>query len=82
MYRCDESLEGADETTRIRRQVVDVAPPPPPKVTEYQLVCCKSQLRGDYNPTTTHDRHHASTRNGRTRPAVTGTHGHQRKVCD
>jgi hypothetical protein len=41
--------------------------------------CCKSQLRGDCNPTTTHDRHHASTRNGRTRPAVTGTHGHQRK---
>jgi hypothetical protein len=38
VYRCDESLEGADETTRIRRQVVDVAPPPPPKVTEYQLV--------------------------------------------
>jgi len=36
--RCDESLEGAEETTRVRRQVVDVAPPPPPKVTEYQLV--------------------------------------------
>src|SRR4030081_1322258 len=36
--RCDRSLQGAAETTRVRRQVVDVAPPPPPKVTEYQLV--------------------------------------------
>jgi transposase len=36
--RCDTSLQDAEETTRVRRQVVDVAPPPPPKVTEYQLV--------------------------------------------
>ncbi len=36
--RCDKSLAGAQETMRVRRQVVDVTPPPPPKVTEYQLV--------------------------------------------
>ena len=36
--RCDKSLQGADEARRVRRQVVDVAPPPPPKVVEYQLV--------------------------------------------
>jgi transposase len=36
--RCEKSLEGAAETARVRRQVVDVQPPPPPKVTEYQLV--------------------------------------------
>jgi transposase len=36
--RCAESLEGAAETARVRRQVVDVQPPPPPKVTEYHLV--------------------------------------------
>jgi transposase len=36
--RCDTSLHGAAKTTRVRRQVVDVLPPPPPKVTEYQLV--------------------------------------------
>ena len=36
--RCDKSLAGGNETTRVRRQVVDVAPPPPPKITEYQLV--------------------------------------------
>ena len=36
--RCARSLDGAAETARVRRQVVDVEPPPPPKVTEYQLV--------------------------------------------
>ncbi len=36
--RCERSLDGAVETARVRRQVVDVQPPPPPKVTEYQLV--------------------------------------------
>jgi transposase len=36
--RCDKSLRGAVETARVRRQVVDVLPPPPPKITEYQLV--------------------------------------------
>jgi transposase len=36
--RCAVSLKGAAETARVRRQVVDVQPPPPPKVTEYQLV--------------------------------------------
>ncbi|MFN2497320.1 MAG: IS3 family transposase [Pseudonocardiaceae bacterium] len=36
--RCAQSLDDAAETARVRRQVVDVDPPPPPKVTEYQLV--------------------------------------------
>jgi transposase len=40
--RCDTSLDAAQECGRQRRQIVDVAPVPPPKVTEYQrifLVC-------------------------------------------
>ena len=42
---CDASLAGAAESGRQRRQVVDVRPVPPPKVTEYQRVskvcsCC------------------------------------------
>lgn len=36
--RCEKSLDDALETARVRRQVVDVEAPPPPKVTEYQLV--------------------------------------------
>ena len=36
--RCEKSSDDAVETARVRRQVVDVQPPPPPKVTEYQLV--------------------------------------------
>lgn len=36
--RCEKSLDDAAETARVRRQVVDVQAPPPPKVTEYQLV--------------------------------------------
>ncbi|HEU0086755.1 MAG TPA: transposase [Pseudonocardiaceae bacterium] len=36
--RCARSLDDAVETARVRRQVVDVDPPPPPRVTEYQLV--------------------------------------------
>jgi len=40
--RCERSLADAEETSRVRRQVVDVSPPPPPTVTEYQIVsrCC------------------------------------------
>lgn len=41
---CSESLHGATEVDRTRRQVVDVPGPPPPKVTEYQLV--SRQCRG------------------------------------
>src|SRR6266498_509380 len=42
---CDASLEGVEECGRQRRQVVDIRPVPPPKVTEYQRVskvcrCC------------------------------------------
>jgi transposase len=36
--RCEKPLDDAAETARVRRQVADVEPPPPPKVTEYQLV--------------------------------------------
>jgi transposase len=43
--RCDTSLDGAEECGRQRRQVVDIRPVPPPKVTEYQRIskvcrCC------------------------------------------
>ena len=43
--RCDTSLADAEESGRQRRQVVDLRPAPPPKVTEYQRVskvcpCC------------------------------------------
>jgi len=43
--RCDASLEGAQECRRQRRQIIDVRPAPPPKVTEYQRIskvcrCC------------------------------------------
>lgn len=42
---CDTSLNGAEECGRQRRQVVDIRPVPPPKITEYQRVskvcpCC------------------------------------------
>src|SRR5262249_17649334 len=36
--RCERSLAGAQETVRVRRQVVDASPPPPPVVTEYQVI--------------------------------------------
>jgi transposase len=36
--KCEKSLHGGEETSRVRRQVVDVSPPPPPTVTEYQVV--------------------------------------------
>jgi transposase len=43
--RCEASLDGAQEHDRQRRQVVDIQPAPPPKVTEYQRIskvcpCC------------------------------------------
>jgi transposase len=43
--RCDAWLVGAQEQDRQRRQVVDISPPSPPQVTEYQRVskvcpCC------------------------------------------
>jgi transposase len=43
--RCDCSLDGAEECGRQRRQIVDIQPVPPPKVTEYQRIskvcpCC------------------------------------------
>jgi transposase len=43
--RCDTSLDGAEESGRQRRQVIDIQPAPPPKVTEYQRIstvcpCC------------------------------------------
>jgi transposase len=52
--RCAESLEGAAETARVPRQVVDVEPPPPPTITEYQLVSRRCGGCGHVNgPTAT-----------------------------
>lgn len=53
--RCAESLDGAVETARVRRQVVDVEPPPPPKVTEYQLVSRRCGGCGQVNDPTATD---------------------------
>ena len=53
--RCAESLQGAAETARVRRQVVDVQPPPPPKVTEYQLVSRRCGGCGHVNDPTATD---------------------------
>ena len=36
--RCEESLAGAEETARVRRQVADASAPPPPVVVEYRLI--------------------------------------------
>ncbi|MGH3897150.1 MAG: IS66 family transposase, partial [Pseudonocardiaceae bacterium] len=47
--RCEKSLHDAAETARVRRQVVDVDLPPPPKVTEYQLVSRRCGGRGPVN---------------------------------
>ncbi len=47
--RCEKSLHDAAETARVRRQVVDVDPPPPPKVTEYQLVSRRCDGCGHVN---------------------------------
>jgi len=51
--RCDASLAGAEERGRQRRQIVDVRPAPPPKVTEYQRVskacrCCGAVTSPDW----------------------------------
>ena len=49
--RCDASLAGATECRRQRRQIVDVAPAPPPKVTEYQRILKGVPvLRGGHHP--------------------------------
>ena len=44
---CDASLVGAEEHSRQRRQIVDIQPVPPPKITEYQRIskvcpCCET----------------------------------------
>jgi transposase len=49
--RCRASLAEAVECSRTRRQVVEVRPAPPPRVTEYQLVskrcpCCGQRNTG------------------------------------
>jgi transposase len=48
-------LDDAAETARVRRQVVDVDPPPPPKVTEYQLVSRRCGGCGHVNDPTATD---------------------------
>jgi transposase len=71
--RCEKSLDGATETARVRRQVVDVKPPPPPKVTEYQLVSRRCGGCGHVNdPATTDVAHPVDPGSDVARPA-TGT---------
>ena len=53
--RCEKPLDDAAETARVRRQVADVAPPPPPKVTEYQLVSRRCSGCGQVNDPTATD---------------------------
>jgi transposase len=48
-------LHDAAETARIRRQVTDVEAPPPPKVTEYQLVSRRCGGCGHVNDPTSTD---------------------------
>lgn len=49
---CGADLSGAPVTGTARRQVTDVLPPPPPWVTEYQVItracpCCATRTPGD-----------------------------------
>jgi hypothetical protein len=53
--RCEKSLAGAQEASRIRRQVVDASPPPPPTVTEYQLVSRRCDKCGHVSEPTATD---------------------------
>jgi len=53
--RCEKPLDDAAETARVRRQVADVQPPPPPKVTEYQLVSRRCGGCGHVNDPTATD---------------------------
>ena len=53
--RCEKPLDDAAETARIRRQVADVEAPPPPKVTEYQLVSRRCGGCGHVNDPTPTD---------------------------
>lgn len=48
---CEADLRGARVVSMIRRQVTDVAPPPPPYVTEYRIItrecpCCARTTTG------------------------------------
>src|SRR5262249_38056633 len=52
---CERSLEDAAEAARVRRQVVDVDAPPPPKVIEYQLVSRRCGGCGHLNDPTASD---------------------------
>jgi transposase len=53
--RCEQPLADAAETARVHRQVVDVDAPPPPKVTEYQLVSRRCGGCGHISDPTTTD---------------------------
>jgi hypothetical protein len=53
--RCEKSLDDALETARVRHQVVDVKAPPPPKITEYQLVSRRCGGCGRVSDPTTTD---------------------------
>lgn len=52
---CEQSLREAAETARVRHQVVDVDAPPPPKITEYQLVSRRCGGCGQLNDPTAID---------------------------
>jgi transposase len=54
--RCEKSLTDAQEIARVRRQVLDASPPPPPTVTEYQLVSRRCSGCGHVNEPTAADR--------------------------
>jgi transposase len=73
--RCHESLHNAAETARVRRQVADVQPPPPPTVTEYQLVSRRCGGCGHVNdPTATDVPRPVNPGSDATRPAASAPH--------
>ncbi len=73
--RCERSLDGAAEAARVPRQVVDVQPPPPPKVTEYQLVSRRCGGCGHVNdPAATDVPRPVDSRGDVARPAAGAPH--------
>jgi transposase len=70
---CERSLKDAAETARMRRQVVDVDAPPPPKVIEYQLVSRRCGGCGHLNDPTAGDVPRPITEPGRDDQRVTST---------
>lgn len=75
--RCAQSLDGAAETGRVRRQVVDVVAPPPPRVTEYQLVSRRCGGCGQVNDPTAAGVAHPVGEHGSVRQRRDGSGGDQ-----